>query len=68
MQESEIKTIDELIKFLNEVKKLDNINGEAELYIEAHEEACGTQVEGIVVSYDQDTHTITFEPNMKFGG
>lgn len=29
MQESEIKTIDELIKFLNEVKKLDNINGEA---------------------------------------
>lgn len=65
MQESEIKTIDELIEFLNKVKKLDNINGEATLYIEEHEEACGVNVGGLLVSYDQDTHTITFEPNMK---
>lgn len=68
MQEVVIKDIDKLIEFLNEVKKLDNINGEVKLYIEAHEEACGIEDDGIVVGYNQDTHTIYFEPNMKFCG
>lgn len=64
--ETKITTIDELIAYLQEIKKLDNLNGEANLYVEAHEEACGTQIEGIIVSYDQNTHTIEFMPNIVY--
>lgn len=64
MIETEITTIDELIAYLQSIKELNNINGEAKLYIEAHEEAGGYPKDGIVASYNPTTHTIEFEPNM----